>query len=66
MRHRLTIFTLSVVAAFATVLVGSSPASAQVVEGRLCTDGSASLDALGTHLRVGRGAQDDCIGFSVG
>ena len=66
MRHRLTIVTLSVVAVLAAGLVGSSPASAQDVEGRLCTDGSASLDVEGTHLSVGRGAQDDCVRFSVG
>ncbi|MFI7414764.1 hypothetical protein ACIBU0_39625 [Streptomyces sp. NPDC049627] len=66
LRHRLTIVTLSVVAVFTTVLLGSGPASAQDVQGRLCADGSASLDVEGAHLSVGRGAQDDCVSFGVG
>ncbi|NGO12926.1 hypothetical protein G5C60_36350 [Streptomyces sp. HC44] len=66
MRQRLTILTLSVLAVLSAGLVGSSPASAQAVEGGLCTNGSASLDIGGTHLAVGRGAQDDCVRFSVG
>lgn len=66
LRHRLTILTLSVVAILSAVLIGSSPASAQEVEGKVCTDGSASLEAGGIQLGTGRGAQDDCVRFSVG
>ncbi len=66
MRHRLTILTLSVVAVLTAVLAGSSPASAQEVDGRVCADGSASLEAGGIQLGTGRGAQDDCVRFSVG
>ena len=66
MRHRLTILTLSVVAVLTAVLAGGGPASAQEVDGRVCTDGSANLEAGGIQLGTGPGAQDDCVRFSVG